>query len=120
MIFFFLLAFVCSLVVALPVVSPVQRDVWVPPITYPTNTTVWAVGGTYNVTWNTSTKPSEVTNPTGEVYLRYGGATQDYPIAQGFPLTAGTVNVTIPLDTSPNADWVIVRKLILEQRPIII
>ncbi|KAH0827890.1 hypothetical protein J3R83DRAFT_3519 [Lanmaoa asiatica] len=114
--FFFLLASIFSLfsfVSALPVVSPVARDVWVPPILSPNASSIWVAGGTYTVTWDTSSKPSEVTNPQGMVYLRHGNATQAYPLAQGFPLTAGEVNVTIPADTQPYPDWMIVRKSIL-------
>lgn len=29
----------------------VQRDVFVPPVTYPGNGTVWKIGGVHNVTW---------------------------------------------------------------------
>lgn len=116
MIFFLLLASVCSLfslVYAVPIVSPVKRDVWVPPITYPVSTTVWAAGCTYNVTWDTSSKPVNVTNSVGQVYLRRNGATEDRPIAQGFNLTDGTVNVTIPINTVSDTDWMVVRKSIL-------
>lgn len=112
MLFFFLLAFVCSLsslVLAIPI-HP--RDVWVPPITYPVAGTVWAPGGTYNVTWDTTSKPTNVTNSQGMVYLRIGNATQSTPLAQGFPLTAGVVNVTIPAGTQPSTEWMVVRKLI--------
>lgn len=112
-----LLASVCplfSLASALPIVSPVQQDVWVPPITYPTSTTVWVAGGTYSVAWNTSTKPSEISNPTGLVYLRHGvNATEESVLTQGFPLTDGVVNVTIPANTQPDTDYIIIRKPIL-------
>jgi hypothetical protein len=101
---------VVSLVSALPMVSPVARDVWTPPITSPDSNTVWTVGCTYTVTWNATAPPSEVTNPQGMIYLRQGNATQANPIAQGFPLSAGQASVTVPEDTQPGYDWIVVCK----------
>ncbi|KAG1816076.1 uncharacterized protein BJ212DRAFT_1272472 [Suillus subaureus] len=77
-----------------------KRDVWVPTIIEPTSASTWSAGGTYSVTWDTSSKPSEVTNPIGKVYLRQGDATQSDPIASGFELSDGEVKVTIPDDTA--------------------
>ncbi|OAX39980.1 hypothetical protein K503DRAFT_688471 [Rhizopogon vinicolor AM-OR11-026] len=88
-------------------VSQVGRDVWVPEITSPTSDSTWTVGGTYSVTWDTSSKPSQVTNPTGKIYLRQGDATQSTPIESGFALSDGSVEVTIPEDTTPGS-WMIV------------
>lgn len=90
-----------------------MRDVWVPQITCPDASTVWAAGGTYTVTWDTSSEPAQVTNSDGLVYLRIGSATQSTPLAQGFPLADGHVDVTIPADTVPADDWILVRKSIL-------
>ncbi|KAF8556382.1 hypothetical protein OG21DRAFT_659969 [Imleria badia] len=112
--FFFLLASVCalfSLVFAVPIHSLVTRDVWVPPILSPNASTVWTVGGTYTVTWNTTSKPVNVTNSQGMVYLRINNETQSTPLAQGFPLTAGQVNVTVPAGTQPSNEWIVVRNL---------
>ena len=114
---FFLLASLCSLfslVFAFPVASPVKRDVWAPMITYPTSTTVWTAGCTYNVTWDTSNQPVNITNPDGLVYLRHGvDATEESVLAEGFLLTDGAVDVTIPADTQPDTDWIVMRKSIL-------
>ncbi|KAF9241610.1 hypothetical protein BU15DRAFT_60866 [Melanogaster broomeanus] len=99
---------VFSLVSAMPVISPVTRDVWVPPITYPTSDTVWTVGVTYTVTWDATSPPSQVTNPQGKIYLRQGGATQADPIAQDFPLSDGHADVTVPAGTQPGNDWEVV------------
>jgi len=110
MMFFFLLASVCalfSLVVALPF-SPVVRDVWVPTILCPDASSVWVVGCNYTVTWDTSSEPSQVTNPLGQVYLRINGATQSTPLADGFPLSDGQVEVTVPADTVPSDEWILV------------
>jgi hypothetical protein len=78
-----------------------QRDVWVPKITSPTSASTWTVGKTFLATWDTSSKPSQVTNPTGKIYLRQGDSTQSTPIASGFALDDGQVEVTIPDDTTP-------------------
>ena len=62
-----------------------RRDVWVPPITYPHAGTVWKVGQYHNVTWDTSTKPDQVTNPLGRVQLRKDGLTQRTYSSSFFP-----------------------------------
>lgn len=51
------------------------NDVWDPPVTYPTFQVVWKIGFQHNVTWDTSTKPENVTNPTGLIYLMRNGQT---------------------------------------------
>ena len=56
--------------------SPVQlgaRDVWVPKILDPNATTVWHIGGTYNITWALDEKPANVTNSNGTIYLSKAG-----------------------------------------------
>ncbi|KAN0091166.1 hypothetical protein V8E55_004732 [Tylopilus felleus] len=108
MMFFFLLCSLFSLVFALPVVSPLRRDVWVPPVISPDSNTVWTTGGTYTVSWNTSSQPSQVTNPLGRVYLRINGLTQSTPLAEDFPLASGQVNVTVPANTTPSNEWEVV------------
>ncbi|KAG6375382.1 hypothetical protein JVT61DRAFT_2938 [Boletus reticuloceps] len=70
--------------------------------------TVWTAAGNYTVVWDTSSKPAQVTNSKGMVYLRINGATQSTPLAQGFPLDAGHVNVTVPADTQPSDQWILV------------
>lgn len=83
-----------------------HADVWVPPVTSPTASAVWEVGGSYQVTWDTSTKPAKVTNPTGKIYLGHvekgGGVSQDAnPLISGFQLSDGEVSVMVPDDTVP-------------------
>ncbi|KAG1870150.1 hypothetical protein DFJ58DRAFT_653248 [Suillus subalutaceus] len=90
-----------SCALSAPLSAVMKRDVWVPTIIEPTSASTWSVGGTFLVTWDTSSEPSEVTNPTGQVYLRQGDATESSPIAYGFALTDGEVEVTIPDDTVP-------------------
>jgi hypothetical protein len=48
-----------------------QRDVWAPPVTSPDASTVWTVGSTVTATWDTSTRPVNVTNPSGTLLLGY-------------------------------------------------
>ena len=118
---FFLLASICSLfslVFALPVGSLVTRDDWVPQITSPNANTVWTAGCIFTVTWDASDPPSEITNPQGMIYLRINDETQPNPIAQGFPLTAGQVDVTVPADTQASPEWQVVRKSLLSLGPI--
>jgi len=96
-----------TMVAAAPVL--VLRDVWVPPIITPAASTVWKAGGTYEVTWDTSTKPAQVTNPKGQVVLSKAGRLDiDHPLASGFELKDGKVSVTIPANTAPADDYAIV------------
>ncbi|KAH9942898.1 hypothetical protein B0H21DRAFT_749420 [Amylocystis lapponica] len=84
------------------------RDVFVPPITSPTNETVWVVGQQYNVTWNTSNAPVDITNKMGRVVLATNYL-QDYenPLASNFSILDGWVTVTAPNVTTGN-DYTIV------------
>ncbi|KAG2148618.1 hypothetical protein BD769DRAFT_1382114 [Suillus cothurnatus] len=86
---FFILLTLFSCALCAPLSTVMRRDVWVPTITSPTS-----------AAYGLSEEPSEVTNPTGQVYLRQGDATQSNPIASGFPLTDGQVEVTIPEGTT--------------------
>ncbi|KAH7926746.1 hypothetical protein BV22DRAFT_1032613 [Leucogyrophana mollusca] len=96
-----------SLVSASPI-SVTQRDVWTPAVITPTTGTTWTAGKTYTVTWDTSSPPAQITNPNGQIYLRQGDATQSSPIAQGFALSAGEANVTVPANVTAGDDWRVV------------
>jgi len=104
--YFFILLALLACASSAPV-SLVNRDVWVPKILCPTSSSVWTVGGTFTVTWDVTSKPSQVTNSIGEIYLRQGDATQSTPIASGFALADGEVDVTVPDGTTPGL-WRIV------------
>jgi len=67
---FFLSLFSSVLSLTLPLF---RRDVFVPPILYPTKTTVWRVGEEYHVIWNITSPPAQISNPFGQIYLRKGG-----------------------------------------------
>ncbi|RDX49817.1 hypothetical protein OH76DRAFT_1403414 [Lentinus brumalis] len=75
---------------------PAMRDVYVPRVTYPCEGEVWHPGQTYNVTWDASSPPRQITNPTGKIYLRKGEHTTDVILAQNFSITAGQVSFTLP------------------------
>ncbi|KAG1836723.1 hypothetical protein DFJ58DRAFT_817751, partial [Suillus subalutaceus] len=90
----FMLFTLLSCALCAPLSAVMKRDVWGTPQSPNSHLT-------FLVTWDTSSEPSEVTNPTGQVYLRQGDATQSSPIAYGFALSDGEVNVTIPYDTIP-------------------
>ncbi|GJJ13277.1 hypothetical protein Clacol_007528 [Clathrus columnatus] len=81
-----------------------KRDVFDPPITYPTAGTVWQVGEIHNVTWNTAILPANFTG-TGMIVLGFLNDTANdgnehldlaNPLATGFPLSSGRVNVKVP------------------------
>ncbi|KAI0338927.1 hypothetical protein BDW22DRAFT_1348078 [Trametopsis cervina] len=81
-----------------------KRDVVAPPVTSPIFTSVWVVGHTYKVTWDTSglPPPANITNLKAEVILgsvdNNGQKRLNFtsPLAQGFLITAGSVDVVVP------------------------
>ncbi|KAK0464409.1 uncharacterized protein EV420DRAFT_1040246 [Desarmillaria tabescens] len=97
---------------ALPLIS---RDVISPPITSPTAGTIWTVGQTVTVTWNTTdipTNASQITNPIGKIVLGYQANNSlnldlDNPLASNFQLTDGHADITVP-DVEPRDDYIIV------------
>lgn len=93
-----------SNILALPLAT---RDVWTPSILSPNSSATWFVGGVYTVVWDASKPPSQITNPKGKVFLRKGSSTMPDPIQEGFLLTDGQVNVTVPVVT-PGDDWQVV------------
>ncbi|KAK7453223.1 hypothetical protein VKT23_011902 [Stygiomarasmius scandens] len=78
-----------------------MRDVFVPPITSPTVNNTWPVGSIQTVTWDTSDAPEQITNPIGRILLRHNDLSDtNHPIAEGFDILTGAVNVTVP-DVEP-------------------
>ncbi|KAF7973330.1 hypothetical protein HWV62_15587 [Athelia sp. TMB] len=83
-----------SLVAALPLD---RRDVYAPHVLYPHNGTVWQMGSRHNVTWDTTSPPSQITNPNGQIYLRRGDTTiLKTPLASNFSILAGHVEIALP------------------------
>lgn len=103
--FVFSLFSLFALVFSLPIAI---RDVYVPPILTPKAGDVWVIGEKRTVTWDTSNPPQSITNKIGEIYLREGDTTfLDSPLAQGFDILLGTMEVTVP-NVTPGNDYMIV------------
>ncbi|KAH9480196.1 hypothetical protein JR316_0006794 [Psilocybe cubensis] len=91
-----------------------RRDVIAPRITSPNAQTVWPIGTVQTVTWDTSNFPpdSQITNPIGQVILGFNSSDSlnlDFknPLAQGFKLRDGHVQITVP-NVTPRNDYLIV------------
>ncbi|KAF6761500.1 hypothetical protein DFP72DRAFT_1061728 [Ephemerocybe angulata] len=91
-----------------------RRDVIAPKITSPTASSVWPVGSTQTVTWDTSDFPpdNQITNPIGKVILGHDSGDSlnldlQNPLAQGFKLRDGKVSVVVP-NVPPRKDYLIV------------
>ncbi|TFY51917.1 hypothetical protein EVG20_g10782, partial [Dentipellis fragilis] len=94
--------------------TPVSLVVVAPHITSPTAGQVWKVGSSQNVTWDTSAIPATRQNSTGTLLLGYqdgleGGEHLDiaHPLANYFPLSAGSVQVTVP-NVTARTDYIVV------------
>ncbi|KIY50335.1 hypothetical protein FISHEDRAFT_17692, partial [Fistulina hepatica ATCC 64428] len=85
-----------------------ERDVFVPKIFTPSQGDAWVVGQKYNVTWDTSTAPSQITNTNGRIFLRKGDKTlTNEPLAQDFDILLGHYEVATPAVT-PGDDYRVV------------
>ncbi|KAF8159239.1 hypothetical protein B0H34DRAFT_782088 [Crassisporium funariophilum] len=73
-----------------------SRDVFVPPILYPHQGTVWTRGQHHNVTWDTSSRPVNITNKVGIIMLRKGGLTTPLILENRFDILLGRITVTVP------------------------
>ncbi|KAH9924669.1 uncharacterized protein BXZ73DRAFT_91242 [Epithele typhae] len=105
---FSLFTFMLSLFAIVSAFPLVVRDVFVPPVTSPTSGDVWIVGTQQTVTWDISNAPQQITNPKGEVVLAKGGLLDiDHPLASGFDILDGSVNVTVP-EVDAGTDYTIV------------
>ncbi|KZT27404.1 hypothetical protein NEOLEDRAFT_1060815 [Neolentinus lepideus HHB14362 ss-1] len=105
----FVFAILAALVAVVSAAPVSIRDVYVPPITYPTKGTVWKAGHSYNVTWNTSNPPKEITNSIGQIVLAKDGEEDwDHPLAGNFSILDGTHRITIPKTTKHGTDYSVV------------
>ncbi|ETW80136.1 hypothetical protein HETIRDRAFT_322710 [Heterobasidion irregulare TC 32-1] len=82
-------------------------DVYVPPVLDPHEGTVWTIGNEYNVTWDASSPPPQITNRIGRVLLRKGPLSLNITLASGFDILDGTVPITVP-DVEPGDDYAVV------------
>jgi len=91
--------------------APVNpRDVYVPPLLSPTAGATWKVGKTYEVIWDVSSPPKQITNPKGRLILAQNSQllNLDHPLAKGFDILAGKLKVTVPKDTKPGKNYQLV------------
>ncbi|KAF8888035.1 hypothetical protein BD779DRAFT_1645235, partial [Infundibulicybe gibba] len=91
----FTLVWVFSLANASPTAQH-PRDVFTPQVLYPHGGIVWFVGQHYNITWDTSKAPVNITNKIGRILLRKGGLTTPLILADGFSILLGRTEVTVP------------------------
>lgn len=106
LILFNIMALFNTIVAGVPVGS---RDVYVPPVTYPTGGTIWKAGGTYNVTWDTTNPPRQITNKMGRIVLVKAGRLQlDHTLALGFDILTGIHEVIVPRNITSGRDYQIV------------
>ncbi|KAF9065788.1 hypothetical protein BDP27DRAFT_1424532 [Rhodocollybia butyracea] len=97
--FTLLISTIVALLTAFTSAQPVARnalDVWSPTVLSPTSTTVWTQGQQYNVTWDTSDAPSQISNGAS-VRLGVQHTLTDTVLADGFDLRQGWVTVTAPV-----------------------
>ncbi|KZP34629.1 hypothetical protein FIBSPDRAFT_942727 [Athelia psychrophila] len=86
-----------------------KREVYVPPVLHPHNGIVWKIGSAYNVTWNTTNPPKQITNTIGAIYLRKGNLTLlDDPLASNFSILDGRAEIKVPSNISAGKDYRIV------------
>ncbi|KAJ3745049.1 hypothetical protein DFH05DRAFT_1492056 [Lentinula detonsa] len=104
-----LMALAASAVSASPVSNEARMilDVWAPTIISPNASTVWTEGQQYNVTWDTSNAPVNISNGAS-VVLGKDGKLTNTTLVSGFDLRQGWVTVTCPSDVIPEDDYSIV------------
>ncbi|OJT06989.1 hypothetical protein TRAPUB_2190 [Trametes pubescens] len=102
-----------ALVAAAAAVGAAPADVIAPPVTAPKAGDLWTVGSKQVVTWDASSIPSNTTE-TGVAFLGFleDGSDDEHidtknPLATGFPITSGSVTVTVP-DVTPRDDYIVV------------
>ncbi|EAU85843.2 hypothetical protein CC1G_05060 [Coprinopsis cinerea okayama7 len=82
-----------------------------PKITTPRQDSYWTKGSRQIVTWDTDKIPLEKATATGLILLGYSTPDDDsehLDIASGFPLTDGSIEVTVPADVASRDNYFIV------------
>ncbi|KAI5886089.1 uncharacterized protein SCHCODRAFT_02603309 [Schizophyllum commune H4-8] len=98
-----LTALLAAPLVSLAAALPVERDVYAPPVTYPSNGTVWKPFEKHNVTWDVSDPPKQITNPVGTIRLVKDDRITPLILADNFDILLGTYEVTVPwVETGDN------------------
>ncbi|EJD45614.1 hypothetical protein AURDEDRAFT_64482 [Auricularia subglabra TFB-10046 SS5] len=102
----FAIAFATILLsVSTALASPVleaTRDIFSPTILEPNAATVWQLGGTFDVVWDTSNAPQNISN-RGLILLRNAA-----PLAEGFDLRTGRQPVVVPSNLTPGPAYSII------------
>ncbi|KAI1791749.1 hypothetical protein LXA43DRAFT_392350 [Ganoderma leucocontextum] len=93
---FAFLAFNLQSVLGAAVAPRSAQDVFVPPVLYPHNGTVWTLGQRHNVTWDVSDPPVNITNSKGLILLRKGNIGTPLILQNGFDILLGRIEVTVP------------------------
>ncbi|KAF8158533.1 hypothetical protein B0H34DRAFT_463300 [Crassisporium funariophilum] len=98
---FFTAVLLATASVAAPINAPQELIVFSPHIISPKASVAWPRGSRQVVRWNTTGIPTQNAAATGLVLLGYSenGSENldiDHPLASGFHITAGAVNVTMP------------------------
>ncbi|KAL5514688.1 hypothetical protein ACEPAG_2004 [Sanghuangporus baumii] len=89
------------------------RDIWSPKVLTPNEEVGWVIGTRANVTWDTSNPPAIISNGSrvqlvkGGIPLASGPGSFTDPLAVGFNLLAGFVEITVP-DIEPGSDYQVV------------
>jgi hypothetical protein len=104
-----LVAILATSVSAVPVIASSGQilDVWVPRIITPNASTIWTEGQQYNVTWDTSDAPANISNGAAVVFGENNTLT-DKVLASGFDLRQGWINVTCPDDVTPGDNYTVI------------
>ncbi|KAF9267300.1 hypothetical protein L218DRAFT_995567 [Marasmius fiardii PR-910] len=107
---------VLKLVAASPVLAnPLARDaelVYRPKIVQESVGTEWRRGSTRTISWDTSNLPKEKKNDTGTLllgYLEHDNENLDinYPLADNFPLSKGSVTFAVPKHLERKQNYVV-------------
>lgn len=93
-----------------------KRIVYNPPVTVPKTGTVWTAGDKHTVRWTVdqASIPAEAKNYKGIVKLGYipadgsGGYNLKWTLADNFPITDESIEVTLPSDLQTRQDYIIV------------
>ncbi|KAH6907953.1 hypothetical protein BKA70DRAFT_1400890 [Coprinopsis sp. MPI-PUGE-AT-0042] len=92
----------CSTQLSSAAPSLEARSVFVPPVIKPDSTDTWVIGTTESVVWDVSNPPAQISNKEGLIVLRNVKTELlelDHPLAQGFNILLGTIDVTVPAVT---------------------
>lgn len=89
------------------------RTVYLPKITYPNASTVWAAGSHVHVSWNLTDLPSAALKGTGLIKLGHldpasEGEHLAQTLAKNFPLRKGNVTFTLPKHLASRDDYIVV------------